>query len=544
MAPVWKDKKEEIRQLYLVQGLSLARTRREMERRDFYKSTADLYHVDPIVEPSGGQSVAGGDLAAYGHDYAGLFITRQVGIGATSLHDAVIHEDEEQVKDWLLQRAPIDVGDIHGNLPLHYALHHRSNKIAKLLLGYYEKDAEPLVNPRHVHSTLCYQDENGDTPLHLAISPDSLQYEHDESILTLLLKAGANPYTPNKLGISPVQKAVDFISPTMSWNHARHVDKMLVVRSVGLTAEARNSLFERFLERSDNAWIEGDTSSNSLFRDFLCHGADADIPTGPTSQRLLKYFLDYCYRTRHTWKNCDLSLAALICQKLDVTKVSIKRDTYLHELISFVGAWNYSPSMSELIGGLVKRKVDVNHLNADGKTPLMLLMEKRQLVDEVHDVLAFLLSHGADPWIPDAKGDFPVYAAVRNNPRMGIKLGKAILHANYTLDPIIACHDDWWQSWKHALILTDWDIASKVLQRASHLLPPSIEVPIFHLALTVLAEKYLQRATDWYLSTDKSPQEWNHHLAIVAGILTKSHGLDVSPQWFHYLLVLRCRTSM
>jgi hypothetical protein len=102
-----------------------------------------------------------------------------------------------------------------------------------------------------------------------------------------LLKAGANPHIPNNLGVTPIQKAVELVSPTMSWHHGRHVDKMLTAKATDLTPEKITSLFKLFLANSYNAWAAVNSDLNTLFRTFLSNGADPDVTIGPNSQRLL-----------------------------------------------------------------------------------------------------------------------------------------------------------------------------------------------------------------------------------------------------------------
>ncbi|KAK9577649.1 hypothetical protein V6Z90_006898 [Aspergillus fumigatus] len=374
--------------------------------------------------------------------------------------------------------------------------------------------------------------------MHLAISARSLNYDHQRSIVTHLLGAGANPYIPNNLGVTPIQKAVELVSPTMSWDHGHHIDKMLTAKAAGLTSEKRTSLFKLFLTNSSNAWADVNSHLNALFRSFLGNDADPDVTVGPNSQRLLTYFLHYCYKTRSTSQKCDTRLATLICKKLDVARVNSRGETCVHQLIRFVGAWYYDPSIYELLQIVVERGADVNHLNTAQQSPLMLLLEKRQLVDDVYTVLAFLLSRGANPLIPDAAGNFPIYVAIRNNPWLGSKLAKMILHVDNGLDTTFPWRFTWWQSWMQAITSEDWGTSVTMLQQTGHSPPRDIQALLYRLALAVLAEKHLRRAKDWYENSEKSPEQQDQHRTTVRNILLKSPWLDIDTDWFLYLLKL------
>jgi hypothetical protein len=228
----------------------------------------------------------------------------------------------------------------------------------------------------------------------------------------------------------------------------------------------------------------------------------------------------------------------LICKKLDVARVDSIGETCVHQLIRFLGTWYYDPSIYELLQIVVERGADVNHLNTAQQSPLMLLLEKRQLVDDVYMVLAFLLSRGANPLIPDAAGNFPIYVAVRNNPWLGSKLAKMILHVDNGFDTIIPWPFTWWHSWMRAITSEDWDTSVTILQQAHHLSPRDIQALLGRLALAVLAEKHLRRAKDWFENSEKSPEQQKQHRTTVRNILLKSPWQDIEPDWVLYSLKL------
>ncbi|KAH1386033.1 hypothetical protein KXW98_009023 [Aspergillus fumigatus] len=504
----------------------------------FAPSTTVAYPTSLPGPHASGHPEIGEPLSVIDQTFANFFSNLEEELAYTKLHQAVLNEQVDEVKALLSRGAPIDVPDRKGNLPVHYTAGHQDEKIAKFLLGYRVGKIEPLVKQDLARLTLDYRNTDGNTPMHLAISARSLNYDHQRSIVTHLLGAGANPYIPNNLGVTPIQKAVELVSPTMSWDHGHHIDKMLTAKAAGLTSEKRTSLFKLFLTNSSNAWADVNSHLNALFRSFLGNDADPDVTVGPNSQRLLTYFLHYCYKTRSTSQKCDTRLATLICKKLDVARVNSRGETCVHQLIRFVGAWYYDPSIYELLQIVVERGADVNHLNTAQQSPLMLLLEKRQLVDDVYTVLAFLLSRGANPLIPDAAGNFPIYVAIRNNPWLGSKLAKMILHVDNGLDTTFPWRFTWWQSWMQAITSEDWGTSVTMLQQTGHSPPRDIQALLYRLALAVLAEKHLRRAKDWYENSEKSPEQQDQHRTTVRNILLKSPWLDIDTDWFLYLLKL------
>ncbi|GIK07050.1 hypothetical protein Aspvir_002703 [Aspergillus viridinutans] len=480
-------------------------------------------------------------LSMFDETFANILLNYQDESGYTELHRAVMNEQADEVIALLSEGAAIDIEDWNGNLPVHYAADHRDEKIVKLLLGYRVGKIVPMVKQDSARLTLDHRNADGNTPLHLAISAGSLNHDHQRSIVTQLLGTGANPHIPNNVGVTPIHRAVELVSPTMSWDHGRHVDKMLTAKAADLTTEQITSLFKLFLANSYNAWADVNSHLNALFRTFLGNGADPDVTICPSCERLLTHFLHCCFKTRSASQKCDTRLATLICEKLDVARVNSIGDTCVHELIRFLGSWYYDPSIYQLLQIVVERGADVNHLNMARQSPLMLLLETRQLVDDVYTVLAFLLRRGANPLIPDAAGNFPIYAAVRNNPWLGSKLAKMILHVDNGLDTIVPWQFPqftWWQSWMHAIASEDLGTSVTVLQQARHSPPPDIRDLLYRLALAVLTEKHLRRAKDWYQNSEKSPEQQKQHRTTVLNILLKSQGLDIDPDWFQYLLKL------
>lgn len=257
----------------------------------FAPSTTVAYPTSLPGPHASGHPEIGEPLSVIDQTFANFFSNLEEELAYTKLHQAVLNEQVDEVKALLSRGVPIDVPDRKGNLPVHYTAGHQDEKIAKFLLGYRVGKIEPLVKQDLARLTLDHRNTDGNTPLHLAISARSLNYDHQRSIVTHLLGAGANPYIPNNLGVTPIQKAVELVSPTMSWDHGHHIDKMLTAKAAGLTSEKRTSLFKLFLTNSSNAWADVNSHLNALFRSFLGNDADPDVTVGPNSQRLLTYFL-------------------------------------------------------------------------------------------------------------------------------------------------------------------------------------------------------------------------------------------------------------
>lgn len=197
----------------------------------FAPSTTVAYPTSLLGPHASGHPEIGEPLSVIDQTFANFFSNLEEELAYTKLHQAVLNEQVDEVKALLSRGTPIDVPDRKGNLPVHYTAGHQDEKIAKFLLGYRVGKIEPLVKQDLARLTLDHRNTDGNTPMHLAISARSLNYDHQRSIVTHLLGAGANPYIPNNLGVTPIQKAVELVSPTMSWDHGHHIDKMLTAKA-------------------------------------------------------------------------------------------------------------------------------------------------------------------------------------------------------------------------------------------------------------------------------------------------------------------------
>lgn len=113
-------------------------------------------------------------------------------MGRSELHYASNEGNLGQVCVSISKGADINLKDINGWTPLHFAVQSHSLKIAARLI---ENGAEIDV-----------RDTDGNTPLFQAV----YYYSDDGGMIELLRKYGADPYSKNNYGNSPIELARRF----------------------------------------------------------------------------------------------------------------------------------------------------------------------------------------------------------------------------------------------------------------------------------------------------------------------------------------------
>jgi uncharacterized protein len=106
--------------------------------------------------------------------------------GRTDLHYAANDGDLAQVKRLIVLGSEVNYKDKNGWTPLHFAAQAMNPNIVSLLLS---SGAE--VNA---------QDNDGNTPLFRAV----FSYRSDGSVIQILRQYGADPFSPNNSGQTPI----------------------------------------------------------------------------------------------------------------------------------------------------------------------------------------------------------------------------------------------------------------------------------------------------------------------------------------------------
>lgn len=106
--------------------------------------------------------------------------------GRTPLHHAVVHGDIVAVQHLLDQAVDVNIQDHRGWSALHFAAQANNAPITVLLL--------------HAHAKVDLTDRHGNTPLFTAV----FNAQGVGTVITLLRRAGADPYHHNAHGQSPI----------------------------------------------------------------------------------------------------------------------------------------------------------------------------------------------------------------------------------------------------------------------------------------------------------------------------------------------------
>lgn len=133
----------------------------------------------------------------------GADITAKDNDGGTALHVAAYAGQECVARLLMANGADLTCTDLDGRTPLHRAAKEGHQAVVSLLL---DKKEETLLEIRDVY---------GLTALHLAVRVAEWRGASGESIVELLLEAGAKPDPQSWSGKSPIQEAADYGQDTL-----------------------------------------------------------------------------------------------------------------------------------------------------------------------------------------------------------------------------------------------------------------------------------------------------------------------------------------
>ena len=452
--------------------------------------------------------------------------------------------------------------DYANNKPLHYAILGNFVEIVELLLKFgadFDSKGQDGRSPLHMSvpykailtallkrpvSVSC-QDERGDTPLHLAISPANMELYPSSTVIPLLLDAGADINIANIAGVTPFHMIVERTTYYAGSHQAGHLELFLNLDpDISLRTRENKLPFEIFLEKSKGNWTSW--THSSIVKRFLIKGASLDIQL--RSGKVLPHdFLSQLIPRRHHWTG-NFDLAKRLCKAGDPTKTDANGNHLLHVVLANHRKLpDKSSSSITLLEIVLRQGADPNQLNLSGQSPLMtLLTTKSNDGSCATEAIKLLLARGADPMLRDLSGNLPIYEAIRHFPSRSKEIGKELLLADINLGDH-GCEsrhsynamDDqlWWQEWELASAKGTWDAAKERLCNLQSSLPNDVSKQVCVIALEVLAGIHLQMAKDRHVAGNSALEE---HRSYIASILRDCRKLEfeVQSEWIDYVLGL------
>ena len=160
---------------------------------------------------------------------------------AKSLHQAVIDNDLEAIKNHIAQHTDIDATDAMQKTSLHYAAENGRNDVARLLIG----------NGAHIDLA----DKDGFTPLHLAVKNGR------RDMAELLIDKGANVNARDPAGGTALHWA--------AWNEYSDIAEMLIAKGANIDVKNNQGVAPLYL-----ASVKGSVATVKL---LVGKGAAIDI---------------------------------------------------------------------------------------------------------------------------------------------------------------------------------------------------------------------------------------------------------------------------
>jgi ankyrin repeat protein len=493
--------------------------------------------------------------------------------GRTPLHHAVLNRSLRQVEEYLSRGAAVNIRDNEGNQPLHIAttkafedivcallkkgadvngkgkggrtpLHMtRSIKVVKLILKSY-----PVVS--------CHDDE-GDTPLHLALS-SSIPYGPTKSIIIKeLIAAGADVNTPNNEGLTSFHSLLEHKN-----SHGSQYKYYL--ESVQLFLENDGNVHKRapsgdlplktFMDNG-KVWpiVDEFTLNVSLLvKAFIERGASVNVrlKTGELLINRILTFRGVCTNSMSP----NPELRQLLCNNADLTESGLGGNYALHCIVNLL--WERSLPEKESVVAIIKlflnHKADPNSRNDAGETPLILLAKKIQSGRYVWTkfevtVAKLLLDAGADPWLRDMENNLAIYFVARHaefeKQKEMFELLLDPYHARNSFELVARFEDERCKDryfWLHLFDFhqkTSW-ISPNRLKAAAKNMPEDVADIISQTVLASIAGRFLGLVKDRYQKDGKDSWSTRTNRREFIRILQDCRRLEINvdQSWFHVLL--------
>ncbi|KAN0092267.1 ankyrin [Hyaloscypha variabilis] len=487
--------------------------------------------------------------------------------GRTPLHQAVISRSLKDVEKYLSMGLAVDAQDDENNQPLHLAAESGSQDVIKLLLKHKaDPNAKGKSGRTPLHMSIRFtkatreilkacpamtsQDDNGDTPLHLALSSSTLDERPKGSAIQQLIFAGANVNALNTAQITPFHMMLEKINPDGEY----HTDfvMMFLENEANVSLETKDGKypFEVFLEKIGSRWYKTDTKTPSRkpnldLKMFIAMKADIDITLKSGRTLLNEALYGGLYHK-------DLELCQFLLNTADMDKPDSDGNTPLHILSE--KAWTiHVDTISGFAYSLIQRGANPNRRNRAEESPLIISLNK-YFHSGCIKFAEMLCGLGANPMLRDLKGNLPIYYVARSDSKaeVFIRLMEVLLEASssnvLTIDeryaPEAAPRDgEWWLAYRRFSQQLIWSYPSRLLD-LTILMPNDVAETISKLALKLLATKFLQSAKadfDRLAGTLGSPhqdtQARGYQMVAILRDCLKLN-IEVEQSWYHSLLDL------
>jgi ankyrin repeat protein len=510
---------------------------------------------------------------ASGYPAAGESASSSINIrdssGRTALHRAVISRSLNDVEKYLLMGSAIDAQDEESNQPLHLAASRGFIEIIRLLLKHKaDPNAKGESGKTAVHMSsrfpkalkvileaypeISTQDDNGDTPLHLAVSSSTLDERPKGSAIEQLILADADVNALNAAQITPFHMLLEQ-SKSKGQHHTAVVMMFLENKAdIFLRMKDGRFPFEGFMDGIGIRWLDHDRKTPSRLRNadlkmFIAKKANIDI--GLKSGRTL---LTEALYHGLLGSGMDVELGQYLCDNADVNMSDTNGNYPLHALMNQISWRVTSP---EVARGLLLRGANPNAANKAGESPLFALLSSGYLPQFKVEFTSVLLESGADPMMRDAKGNLLIYLVTRYyKGDAKLEIMKLLLEANPSNEANRQTSSEgnvpkdraWWSIYRQfsqQLTWSDWCDPAHLLESA-HFLPTDVAKEVSTTALRVQASRFLRSAKSGFESVKASKglphRDTQVHVSHIVAILRDCRRLEieVDASWYHFLLEL------
>ncbi|KAF8850757.1 hypothetical protein BDZ45DRAFT_696496 [Acephala macrosclerotiorum] len=182
----------------------------------------------------------------------------------------------------------------------------------------------------NAYPAISSQDDNGDTPLHLALSLSTLDERPKGSIIERLILAGADVNALNAAQITPFHMMLEKLDSEGKYHTPFVVMFLENNADIFLQTKDGRSPFEVFLEKIDSRWFKWDSETPSRLRNldlkmFIAKKANIDI-TLKSGRTLLGEALHHDILITSK----DFELGQILCNAADVNKADSTGNYPLH----------------------------------------------------------------------------------------------------------------------------------------------------------------------------------------------------------------------